>query len=134
MFAISDLRMLRRGIFLRPKKVKKQKIISGNRTKKGEGCLRKDGYKIISKHGHPNSTKCGRILEHVFIMSESLGRPLTKQESVHHKNGIRHDNRIENLELWVINSRCGVRLADKIEWAIEFLISYGYEVTKNKTM
>lgn len=105
-------------------------------TKKprGEGCLRPDGYRIISRRDHANATACGRILEHVFVMSEHLGRPLKKNESVHHKNGIRHDNRIENLELWVGNSRCGARFEDKIAWAIEFLESYDYTVTKKKQM
>jgi hypothetical protein len=56
-------------------------------------------YKFLYKPEHPNSNSEGQILEHRYIMSEFLGRPLTKDEHIHHKNGDRRDNRIENLQL-----------------------------------
>lgn len=56
-------------------------------------------YKFIYKPEHPNCNSEGFILEHRYIMSEFLGRPLTKDEHVHHKNGDKKDNRIENLQL-----------------------------------
>lgn len=106
----------------------------------GSGYITKNGYRLISKMHHPNSIKgkrSGQIMEHVFVMSEHLGRPLRKDESVHHRNGIRDDNRIENLELWSKTThgnhqRFGQRLHEKIKYFIDFLESYGCEINKSE--
>jgi len=63
------------------------------------GRTKEKGYISIYKPKHPNSNKNGYIREHRFIMSNKIGRPLLGIEDVHHINGIRDDNRIENLEL-----------------------------------
>lgn len=84
------------------------------------------GYVILSGHqGNPNAGKGGGLYEHVKVMAESLGRPLLKHENVHHKNGVRDDNRIENLELWSTSQPQGQRIEDKVKWAKEILALYG---------
>jgi len=81
-------------------------------------------YKMISKPGHPNARPNGRIMEHRFVMAEILGRPLTDGENVHHINGDRFDNRVENLELWNTSQPSGQRVEDKVNWALEMLALY----------
>ena len=57
-------------------------------------------------------------------MEEHLGRRLTPEESIHHKNGVRTDNRLENLELWSRSQPNGQRLVDKLDWAEQLLAQY----------
>jgi HNH endonuclease len=106
------------------------KCRKAHRSKHGGEGYYANGYKIISRKNHPNCHIGYKIFEHTFVMSEHLGRPLRKGESVHHKNGIKDDNRIENLELWHRGQPAGQRVEDKIKWCIEFLAEYGYSVTK----
>lgn len=101
------------------------------KNKNGDGNVCKQGYVTITLKDNKEITGSKqRIREHRFVMTKHLGRPLKKHELVHHKNGIRDDNRIENLELWHIGQPPGQRVKDKIEWCIEFLTSYGYKVLK----
>ena len=65
-------------------------------TKKVISCV---GYKYLWKPDNPMSNKLGYLAEHRYIMSEAIGRILTTNDVVHHINGKKDDNRIENLAL-----------------------------------
>lgn len=84
----------------------------------------KPGYVTVFRPDHPNSNVRGWIGEHRLVMAEALGRPLLSDEIVHHKNGIKDDNRIENLELCVRRQPPGQRVADLLPWARELVARY----------
>ena len=74
--------------------------VSGKNNHRWNGGREKSGnYIQILKRGHPTADKRGRIMEHRFLIEKFIGRLLKKSEIVHHKNGNKLDNRIENLEI-----------------------------------
>ncbi len=77
-----------------------------------------DGY-IVYPVGNYGST-----LRHRQVMEDMIGRQLYDDETVHHRNGVRDDNRPENLELWVGAPTRGIRSTDAVDWAKEIIRRY----------
>jgi hypothetical protein len=87
----------------------------------GTGHREKSGYIVFEIGGR----KTG---EHRLVMEQILGRRLTTDESVHHKNGFRDDNRPDNLELWSKYQPAGQRVGDKLAWARVLISRYDTEM------
>lgn len=91
------------------------------------------GYLYVRAEEHPRATKSGYVLEHILVMEKKLGRLLTEGENVHHINGIKDDNRAENLELWIRPQPSGIRAEDAVQWAKEILEKYAHVVKLEDT-
>ena len=97
--------------------INKRKFPGGWYTQK------KSGYVARSHEGKTE-------LQHRRVMEDHLGRKLHLYENIHHKNGVKDDNRLENLEIWITRQPKGQRVEDTTEWAIAWLEAHGYSVSK----
>lgn len=83
-----------------------------------------DDFYFSMAHKDTTRKSGSYVLEHRYNMAKLLGRCLTQEETVHHINGNRSDNRIENLELWTGNHPKGSRVKDLLIWAKEIIEKY----------
>ena len=101
----------------------KGRDLDGNHFKDKGGFLTKQGYRVVRVKGK-------QVLEHRAVMAEHIGRELYGDETVHHKNGIRDDNRIENLELRCGAHGPGAEIEDVIAYCKEMLGRYDPDALK----
>ncbi len=93
----------------------------------GVGTVAHDGYRYVPvppklRHLTRSATW---VSKHRLVMAQSLGRALSSDEQVHHINGVRTDNRLENLELWSTSHPSGRRIEDVLEFCMTMLDRYG---------
>ncbi|MER6534347.1 HNH endonuclease signature motif containing protein [Streptomyces sp900105755] len=78
------------------------------------------GTKVTTREGYVTvMLEDGRTVpEHRIVMEQHIGRPLAPGENVHHINGVKDDNRLENLELWFKPQPAGQRVEDLLRYAV----------------
>lgn len=78
-----------------------------------------NGYTKQLVPDHPKARGGGYVHQHVLVMEGVVGRFMRRGENVHHKNGIRSDNRPENLEIWITPQPSGQRVEDLVAWVVD---------------
>lgn len=94
------------------------------------------GYvRLVVQGGYGEPSR--EILQHRHVMEQHLGRRLRSKETVHHINGQKTDNRLENLELFDSRHGPGQRVVDQVDWCVKLLAEYpeflreaGFELRK----
>lgn len=93
----------------------------------GHKFKKKNGYVMIKVKNDLRASINNYRYEHVVVIESMMGRSLQEGETVHHKNGLRWDNRPENLELWESSHRPGQRISDVIDFCTKYLSKYAPE-------